>query len=86
MREQDWRFLLFSALCELVLQRGALEGEWDVRIALDAAYIVMLYCRLLPSAKVAASFASGLKDELIQLRIDEAEDHLLATLPWRQRQ
>lgn len=80
-RERDWRFLLFSALCELVRQRSPLPG--DARIALDAAYIVMLYFHLGPSASAAARFAAGLNDELIRMRVDEAEDHLLETLPWR---
>lgn len=82
-RERDWRFLLFSALNELVRQRGASDVEWDIRVALDAAYIVMLYFHLGPSAQAAARFASSIQDELIQLRVEEAEEHFLQSLHWK---
>lgn len=82
-RGRNWRFLLFSALNELVRQRGAPDVKWDIRIALDAAYIVMLYFHLGPSAQAAARFASSIHDELIQLRVEEAEEHFLQTLPWK---
>ena len=79
--EDDWEYLLFSALLELVRGRYALDG--DARIALDAAYIVVTYLRLLPAEQNASRFFDGCTDELIIARVSEAEASLAQLLPWK---